>query len=87
MYWLVFRTLNDLFTPQNYKTNCFLILYWFVFSGRGDGSEFSGELFDALARRKGIDGSRGITIEQMKVFWEDLTNEDLDTRIHIFFDM
>lgn len=53
----------------------------------GDGSEFSGELFDALARQKGIDGSDGITLEQVKLFWEDLTKDDLDTRIHIFFDM
>ncbi|KAI3742390.1 hypothetical protein L1987_60070 [Smallanthus sonchifolius] len=55
--------------------------------GMGDGSEFSGELFNALARRKGIDGSDGITLDQVKEFWEDLTKEDLDTRIHIFFDM
>ncbi|XP_071687893.1 putative respiratory burst oxidase homolog protein H [Rutidosis leptorrhynchoides] len=54
--------------------------------GMGEG-EFAGELFDALARRKGIDGSNGITLDQVKIFWEDLTNEDLDTRIHIFFDM
>lgn len=53
----------------------------------GDGSEFSGELFDALARRKRIDGSNGITLDQVREFWEDLTKEDLDTRIHIFFDM
>lgn len=53
----------------------------------GDGSEFSGELFDALARRKGIDVSEGITLGQVKIFWEDLTKEDLDTRVHIFFDM
>ncbi|KAL8191661.1 hypothetical protein R6Q57_028392 [Mikania cordata] len=31
--------------------------------GMNDGSEFSGELFDARVRRKGIDG--GITLEQM----------------------
>nr|KAJ0192190.1 hypothetical protein LSAT_V11C800419430 [Lactuca sativa] len=55
--------------------------------GMGDGSEFSGELFDALARRKGIDVSEGITLGQVKIFWEDLTKEDLDTRVHIFFDM
>ncbi|KAI7732565.1 hypothetical protein M8C21_024171 [Ambrosia artemisiifolia] len=55
--------------------------------GMGDSCEFSGELFDALARRKGIDGSNGITLDQVRAFWEDLTKEDLDTRIHIFFDM
>ncbi|KAL9999899.1 putative NAD(P)H oxidase (H(2)O(2)-forming) [Helianthus debilis subsp. tardiflorus] len=55
--------------------------------GMGNSGEFTGELFDALARRKRIDGSKGITLEQVKVFWEDLSNEDLDTRIHIFFDM
>nr|XP_043620155.1 putative respiratory burst oxidase homolog protein H [Erigeron canadensis] len=54
--------------------------------GMGEG-DFASELFDALVRRKGIDGSDGITLEQLKVFWEDLTKDDLDTRIHIFFDM
>ncbi|KAI3772424.1 hypothetical protein L6452_03610 [Arctium lappa] len=55
--------------------------------GMGEGNEFSGELFDALARRKGIDTSEGITKEQVKEFWMELTKEDLNSRIQIFFDM
>ncbi|KAJ9548144.1 hypothetical protein OSB04_020687 [Centaurea solstitialis] len=55
--------------------------------GMGEGNEFSGELFDALARRKGIDTSEGITKEQVKEFWQELTKEDLSTRVQIFFDM
>nr|GEW10175.1 putative respiratory burst oxidase homolog protein H [Tanacetum cinerariifolium] len=54
--------------------------------GMGEG-EFSGELFNALARRKGIDGTDGITLPEVKEFWADLTKDDLNTRIHIFFDM
>ncbi|KVI12011.1 FAD-binding 8 [Cynara cardunculus var. scolymus] len=51
--------------------------------GMGEGNEFSGELFDALARRKGIDTSEGITKEEVKEFWMELTKEDLHTRVLI----
>lgn len=52
-----------------------------------DSNEFAGELFEALARRKSIDSENGIDISQMRGFWEDMANNDLDTRLHIFFDM
>ncbi|KAK4441132.1 putative respiratory burst oxidaseprotein H [Sesamum alatum] len=55
--------------------------------GMGDSKEFAGELFEALARRRNISTENGIGIEELREFWEDMTNQDLDTRIHIFFDM
>ncbi|CAH9130289.1 unnamed protein product [Cuscuta epithymum] len=55
--------------------------------GMGDSKEFAGELFDALARRRKIEVENGITIDEMREFWEDMTDQDLDTRLHIFFDM
>ncbi|VFQ91456.1 unnamed protein product [Cuscuta campestris] len=55
--------------------------------GMGDCKEFAAELFDALARRRKIEAENGISIEEMRMFWEDMTDQDLDTRLHIFFDM
>ncbi|KAK2985568.1 hypothetical protein RJ640_025001 [Escallonia rubra] len=55
--------------------------------GMGDSKEFAGELFDALARRRGISAENGITREELREFWEDVSDQDLDTRLHIFFDM
>ncbi|XP_047322291.1 putative respiratory burst oxidase homolog protein H [Impatiens glandulifera] len=52
-----------------------------------DSKEFAGELFQALARRRGIDVENGITLDDMRLFWEDMSNNDLDTRLQIFFDM
>ncbi|XP_044466376.1 putative respiratory burst oxidase homolog protein H [Mangifera indica] len=55
--------------------------------GMGESKEFSMELFDALARRRQIDAENGITKEQVRLFWEDMTKKDLDLRLQIFFDM
>nr|ASN77884.1 pollen NADPH oxidase [Olea europaea subsp. europaea]ASN77885.1 pollen NADPH oxidase [Olea europaea subsp. europaea] len=55
--------------------------------GMGDSKEFASELFDALARRRNISTENGISKEELRTFWEDMTNHDLDTRLHIFFDM
>ncbi|KZV36108.1 respiratory burst oxidaseprotein H [Dorcoceras hygrometricum] len=55
--------------------------------GMGDSKEFAGELFEALARRRNISTKNGVTIEVLREFWEDMTNQDYDTRLHIFFDM
>ncbi|KAL8516150.1 hypothetical protein ACS0TY_014715 [Phlomoides rotata] len=55
--------------------------------GLGDSKEFAGELFEALGRRRNVETKDGITLQQLRQFWEDMTNQDLDTRLHIFFDM
>ncbi|XP_051132221.1 putative respiratory burst oxidase homolog protein H [Andrographis paniculata] len=55
--------------------------------GMRDSSDFAGELFETLARRRNIDTENGISLEELRRFWEDMTNQDLDTRLQIFFDM
>ncbi|XP_030447654.2 putative respiratory burst oxidase homolog protein H [Syzygium oleosum] len=55
--------------------------------GMGESKEFAGELFDALARRRKIYSENGITQEEMRVFWDDMNNRDIDSRLQIFFDM
>ncbi|XP_024019133.1 putative respiratory burst oxidase homolog protein H [Morus notabilis] len=53
----------------------------------GESKDFAGELFDALARRRMICAGNGITVEELRKFWEDMTNQDLESRLQIFFDM
>lgn len=53
----------------------------------GDSKDFASELYDALARRRKICAEDGITLEELRLFWEDMTNEDMEARLQIFFDM
>lgn len=53
----------------------------------GDSIEFAGELYDAMARRRNIDAEGGLTKDQVRSFWEEMTKKDLDARLSIFFDM
>jgi hypothetical protein len=53
----------------------------------GDSKEFAGELFGALARRRNLEPEDGITKEQLKEFWEEMTDQNFDSRLRIFFDM
>ncbi|KAJ6316152.1 hypothetical protein OIU78_019433 [Salix suchowensis] len=55
--------------------------------GLGDSKEFAGEIFLAIARRKNICPANGITKDELRLFWEDMTKQDLDSRLGIFFDM
>lgn len=48
---------------------------------------FADELFDVLSKRKKIEPEKGITLQQLKEFWEELRKDDLDTRLQIFFDL
>ncbi|PNY04976.1 respiratory burst oxidase protein H-like [Trifolium pratense] len=52
-----------------------------------DSKDFAGELYEALARRRNINAENGITLNQVKVFWEDMTSKDLESRLQVFFDM
>ncbi|KAI4354442.1 hypothetical protein L6164_003302 [Bauhinia variegata] len=52
-----------------------------------DSKDFAGELFEALARRRNISCENGITEEEVRMFWEDMTSKDLETRLQLFFDM
>jgi len=53
----------------------------------GDSKEFAGELLVALARRRNLEPEDGITKEQLKEFWEEMTDQNFDSRLRIFFDM
>ncbi|XP_048324801.2 respiratory burst oxidase homolog protein B [Ziziphus jujuba] len=51
-----------------------------------ESSEFANELFDALARRRGIT-SGSITMDELHEFWEQITDQSFDARLQTFFDM
>ncbi|KAL5202127.1 hypothetical protein ABZP36_013079 [Zizania latifolia] len=55
--------------------------------GMADSKEFASEVFVALARRRSINPDDGITKEQLKEFWEEMTDQNFDSRLRIFFDM
>ncbi|XWS74210.1 hypothetical protein CRYUN_Cryun02cG0196300 [Craigia yunnanensis] len=55
--------------------------------GMGDSKELAGGVFDALARRKNVNPEVGITKEELHSFWQEMTDQDLDSRLQIFFDM
>lgn len=52
-----------------------------------DSKDFAGELFVALARRRNIDPENGVTKDELKLFWEEMTDQNFDSRLRIFFDM
>ncbi|KAL4303719.1 hypothetical protein GQ457_10G011200 [Hibiscus cannabinus] len=52
-----------------------------------DSKEFAAGVFDALARRKGWNPEDGISKDGLHSFWQEMTNQDLDSRLQIFFDM
>ncbi|KAL0005999.1 hypothetical protein SO802_013560 [Lithocarpus litseifolius] len=54
--------------------------------GMKESKEFASELFDALARRKGITSS-SISEADLFEFWEQITDQSFDTRLQTFFDM
>ncbi|KAK1401699.1 respiratory burst oxidase-like [Heracleum sosnowskyi] len=54
--------------------------------GVKESSEFMGELFDALARRRGITSSN-VTKDQLHEFWKQITDTSFDARLQTFFDM
>ncbi|KAF6150563.1 hypothetical protein GIB67_030364 [Kingdonia uniflora] len=55
--------------------------------GMADSKEFASELFDTLARRKNLNVVKGITKDELREFWEAMSNKGLDSRLQIFFDM
>ncbi|KAL6884538.1 hypothetical protein ACP4OV_010474 [Aristida adscensionis] len=55
--------------------------------GMADSKEFAIEVFAALSRRRNINPDDGVTKEQLKEFWEDMTDQNFDSRLRIFFDM
>ncbi|XP_042384535.1 putative respiratory burst oxidase homolog protein H [Zingiber officinale] len=55
--------------------------------GMADSKEFSGKLYDALARRRNLDPASGVTKEELNEFWKEMTDKNFDSRLRIFFDM
>jgi hypothetical protein len=63
------------------------MLLYFLTEGMAESKEFAAEVFVALARRIHINPDDGVTKEQLKQFWEEMTDQDFDSRLRIFFDM
>ncbi|XP_024518421.1 respiratory burst oxidase homolog protein A isoform X2 [Selaginella moellendorffii] len=57
--------------------------------GMQDSKEFAGELFDALARRKLKHRQRveWISYDELRDFWLQISDQNFDSRMQIFFDM
>lgn len=53
----------------------------------GESKEFAGELFVALARRRNLEPENGVTKDDLKDFWGEMTDQNFDSRLQIFFDM
>eukprot|EP00252_Welwitschia_mirabilis_P025190 TRINITY_DN7776_c0_g1_i2.p1 TRINITY_DN7776_c0_g1~~TRINITY_DN7776_c0_g1_i2.p1 ORF type:complete len:585 (-),score=75.70 TRINITY_DN7776_c0_g1_i2:1329-3083(-) len=54
--------------------------------GMKDSKEFALEIFDALARRKGIK-TDCLGKEELRQFWHEMADQNFDSRLQIFFDM
>jgi respiratory burst oxidase len=44
------------------------------------------ELFDALARRKGLK-TNSLSKDEFHQFWQEMADQNFDSRLQIFFDM
>lgn len=55
--------------------------------GMADSKEFAVELYEALGRRRGLDPEKGVTKDGLQEFWEEMTDQNFDSRLRIFFDM
>jgi respiratory burst oxidase len=66
-------------------TFCF-VLSCFIIVGMENSDEFAVQMFDALARRRNIT-KQVLTKEELREFWEQLTDQGFDGRLQTFFDM
>jgi hypothetical protein len=55
-------------------------------SGMVGSDEFSVQMFDALARRRGI-VAQVLTKDELREFWEQLSDPGFDAKLQTFFDM
>lgn len=51
-----------------------------------ESKDFANELFRALAQRRNIYGDT-INKDQLREFWEQISDESFDSRLQTFFDM
>lgn len=54
--------------------------------GMKESKEFAGELFQALARRRHISRD-SITKDELREFWDQISDQSFDCRLQTFFDM
>ncbi|KDP22507.1 hypothetical protein JCGZ_26338 [Jatropha curcas] len=54
--------------------------------GMKESKEFAGELFNALARKRNIQAD-SISKDELKDFWEQISDQSFDSRLQTFFDM
>ncbi|KAL4584234.1 hypothetical protein LXL04_008828 [Taraxacum kok-saghyz] len=53
-----------------------------------DSKEFAEEIFNSVARRRNIlTGHDSINKEQLKEFWDEISDQSFDSRLRIFLDM
>lgn len=64
----------------------YIVLFCYVLVGMEGSDEFTVQMFDALARRRGIT-KQVLTKEELREFWEQLTDQGFDSRLRTFFDM
>lgn len=64
----------------------YIVLFCYVLVGMEGSDEFTLQMFDALARRRGIT-KQVLTKEELREFWEQLTDQGFDSRLRTFFDM
>ncbi|CAN6911355.1 unnamed protein product [Brassica oleracea] len=60
--------------------------FWECLGMNKESKDFADQLFRALARRNNISGD-AITKEQLRVFWEQISDESFDAKLQVFFDM
>lgn len=51
-----------------------------------ESKDFADQLFRALAHRNNISGD-AITKDQLRFFWEQISDESFDAKLQVFFDM
>eukprot|EP00249_Psilotum_nudum_P005662 c19098_g1_i1 orf=749-3586(-) len=51
-----------------------------------DSKEFAGAVFDALVRRQ-CQTLQAINLDELKYFWTQISNQNFDSRLQLFFDM
>ncbi|XP_010530642.1 PREDICTED: respiratory burst oxidase homolog protein D-like [Tarenaya hassleriana] len=61
-------------------------LFWDCIGLNKESKDFADQLFRALSRRNNVSGD-AINKEQLRVFWEQISDESFDSRLQVFFDM
>ncbi|XP_010522982.1 PREDICTED: respiratory burst oxidase homolog protein D-like [Tarenaya hassleriana] len=61
-------------------------MFWECIGMNKESKDFADQLFRALARRNNVSGD-SINKEQLRFFWEQVSDESFDSRLQVFFDM